>query len=77
MPAWVVDVGNIAVVRLAERTSGKDVGGGEGGACADAVEEEDLVCGGDKEDALKLLVSHSYQVYRGDSGGVRGERTLS
>ena len=31
--------------------AGEDVGGGEGGGCADAVEEEDAVCGGYEKDA--------------------------
>lgn len=35
-----------------EVAAGEDVGGGEGGGCADAVEEEDAVCGGYEEDAL-------------------------
>lgn len=33
-----------------EVPAGEDVGGGEGGGCLDAVEEEDLVEGGDEED---------------------------
>ena len=36
--------------------AGEDVGGGEGGGCADAVEEEDAVCGGYEEDAGGGLV---------------------
>ncbi len=31
--------------------AGEDVSGGEGGGCADAVEEEDAVCGGYEKDA--------------------------
>ena len=34
-----------------EVAAGEDVGGGERGGCADAVEEEDAVCGGYEEDA--------------------------
>ena len=36
--------------------AGEDMSGGEGGGCADAVEEEDAVCGGYKEDAGAGLV---------------------
>ena len=34
-----------------EVTAWENVGGGERGGCADAVEEEDAVCGGYEEDA--------------------------
>lgn len=36
--------------------AGEDVGGGEGGGCAYAMEEEDAVCGGYEEDAVEHLV---------------------
>lgn len=40
-----------------EVSTGEDVGGGERGRCLDAVEEEDLVFGGDQEDAVASIVS--------------------
>lgn len=51
MSGGVVGGGEGAVVGGGEGATGEDVRGGEGGACADAVEEEDLVCGGYEEDA--------------------------
>jgi len=51
MPRRVVDTGDGTVVGSAEGAAGEDVRGGEGGACADAMEEKDLVCGRDEEDA--------------------------
>ena len=45
-----------AVLR-GEVSAWEDVGGGERGRCLDAVEEEDLVFGGDQEDAVSSIVS--------------------
>jgi hypothetical protein len=45
-----------AVLR-GEVSAWEDVGRGERGGCLDAVEEEDLVFGGDQEDAVASIVS--------------------
>ena len=42
---------NGPVVQGVEVAAGEDVGGGEGRGGLYAVEEEDLVCGGDEDDA--------------------------
>lgn len=51
MSARVVGRRDLAIVCGGEGAAGEDVRGGEGGACADAVEEEDLVLGRYEEDA--------------------------
>lgn len=49
--------GRDGAVLRGEVSTGEDVGGGERGRCLDAVEEEDLVFGGDQEDAVASIVS--------------------
>lgn len=40
-----------------EVSAGENVGGGEGGGCFDAVEEQDFVLGGEEEDAASLALA--------------------
>lgn len=54
MPPWVVYVWYFSVVCLAESTAGEDVRGGEAGRFGDAVEKEDLVRWGYKEDTRNV-----------------------
>ena len=43
--------GRVAVVEGGDVAAGEDVGAGEGAGLLDALQEEDLVVGGDEEDA--------------------------
>lgn len=55
MSAWLIDAWDSAVVRGGEGAAREDVCRGEGGGCADAVEEEDLVRGRYEQDASTEL----------------------
>lgn len=50
MPFWSIYGRDGAVVKGRDVTAWEDVGGWKSGGGADAVEEEDLVCGGYEED---------------------------
>jgi hypothetical protein len=76
VPAWVVGVGNGAVVGLAESAAGEDMCGGEAGGFFDAMEKENLVCWGYEKDtamiSLLLLLRWHGEAYLALGRGIGG-----
>ena len=54
MPSWVVYVGYLAVVGLGEGAAREDMSGRETRGFRYAVEEQDLVRGGDEQNARRV-----------------------
>ena len=55
MSLWRIWFWNRSIMGLGQSATGENVGGGEGGGGLDAVEEQDLVLGGDEEDAVDYV----------------------